>query len=263
LDAIFDTAFEQEVVQKLTSEGRFAVFREDDCWGYEINHPDTGQLTGQVPHSEMSNRPGNEDVARTAFGKCCTALISDASVARSLNIPLLQAAGHTWIPRASGSNGDELDDRDVALNIRLPFLTHVPVKEILKYREDNQASFEVFRSALRHAIKEQVERAGSESPRQVANAVVEEFIQPEIAKIELELTAAKKTLSRKINAHIAVGGAAVGIGAIDHISLLIGATVAAAAASIATIINKNADDKKPIETNPMYFLWKMQSRRHH
>lgn len=58
--------------------------------------------------------------------------------------------------------------------------------------------------------------------------MVEEFVQPEIAKIELELGAVKKTLSRKINAHIGVGGAAVGVGAIGNMHLLIGATVAAA-----------------------------------
>jgi hypothetical protein len=261
LAALFDNALEEEVVQRLSSEGHFKIFEEDDSWGYEIRHPDTGQLTGEVPHSEMSTRPSKEYVARIAFGKCCTALISDASAARSLEMPLLQASEHTWIPKISNSGDEKIDDRDVALNIRLPVLTKVPVKELLKFREDNWASFEVFRSALRYAINEQIERAGSDSPRAIAAAVVEEFVQPEIAKIELELGAVKKTLSRKINAHIGVGGAAVGVGAIGNMHLLIGATVAAAAVSVAQIINKNADSKQPIETKPYYFLWKMQSKR--
>jgi hypothetical protein len=263
LDAIFDTSLEEEVVRRLTSEGRVVIFEEGNSWGYEIKHPDIGQLTGTVPHSEMSRRPSREYVARMAFGKCCTALISDVSAAQSLGIPLLQAAEHTWIPRAPDSDDSKVDDRGVALNIRLPFLRQVPVKEVLKYREDNWASFEVFRSALRQAIRAQIEQAGSKSPRAIANAVVEEYIQPEIAKIELELATTKKTLSRKINAHIAIGGAAVSVGAVANMPLLIAATATAAAASIAQIINKNADSRQPIEAAPMYFLWKMQKRRRH
>jgi hypothetical protein len=261
LDILFDKEFEKAAVKKLAAEGKFKIFEEDGSWGYEITHPHTGQLTGKLPHSDLSKRPSEKRVARAAFGKSCNALISDASAAQSLRVPLMQSAEHTWILRAADLTDSSIDETSVALNIQLPVLANVPLKELLRYREDNSASFVLFRDALRGAMMEQIKRSGSDSPEAIASAVVRDYIDPQVAKIEQELTVAKKTLARKVNAHIAVGSAAVGVGYFGNMHLLIGATVAAAAASITTIINKNADNKEPIENKPYYFLWKMRSQR--
>jgi Family of unknown function (DUF6236) len=257
LDALFDRDFEEEVVRKLVAEARLNVFAREElgAWGYEVTHPDIGKLTGTAPHSDMSNRPTKSDIARMAFGKCCAGLISDVSASRTLGVPLLQAAETTWLMNAPSSE-DGIDEREVALYLTLPVLTHVPIKEILKFREDNWASFEQFRSALRTAIREQIDRRGAGDPKVIADRVTSEIIKPELARIEVELTGVKKTLSRKINAHIAVAGSTVTVGAVGHVPLLIAATAAAAAASIAQIINKNADNKQAIEADQYYFLWR-------
>lgn len=261
LELLFDEQFEREVVRKLKSEGHFNVsFRPDEGWYYQIRHPDTGLLSGVVAHSDKARRPNSEEVARDAYGRYCVGLISDVSASRALGLPLLQVAEARWTPEAA--KAETVDDHIVALNLKLPVLTHVPVKEVLKYREDNSASFELLRSALRQAIREQIARGDSGSPEEVANAVITEYVQPELAKIEVQLSGIKKTLARKINAHIVVGGAAVGVGVIDSIPLLIGATAAAAAVSVAQIINKQADNKQAIEDSPWYFLWKARANYH-
>ena len=90
----------------------------------------------------MTRRPGNEEIARDAFGAYCCGLIRDVSAAKSLRLPLVQAAENDWSP--NGAQNGVLDDRAVALNLRLPVLRNAPVKEVLRFRNDNQASFEVF-----------------------------------------------------------------------------------------------------------------------
>lgn len=155
-----------------------------------------------------------------------------------------------------------LNDRIVALNMRLPVLTNVPVKEILQYRNENRASFERFRRALREAVKEQIEQSGTDSPGAIADEVVATRIRPELADIEVQLAGIRKTLMRKMSANIALTGAAVSVGAMENVPLVIAATAAAAATSVYQIVNKNADNKEKAEQSDWYFLWKAQPRHH-
>jgi hypothetical protein len=67
---------------------------------------------------------------------------------------------------------------------------------------------------------------------------------------------------RKMSANIALTGAAVSVGAMENVPLVIAATAAAAATSVYQIVNKNADNKEKAEQSDWYFLWKAQ-RRHH
>jgi hypothetical protein len=246
--------------KKLSSESRFNIFRGDDCWQYEVSHPTFGQLTGSVDHTDLGHRPSNELVARAAFGKSCTGLISDVSASRALGLPLLEAAENSWEP--TSLNGDLPNDRIVALNIRLPVLTRVPIKEVLKYRDENLDSFELFRSALRDAIRHQIELCGSDSPEAIADAVVAEHVRPELAKMEVRLSGIRKTLARKVSQNVAVASAPVTVGAIESTPLMIAVsaiTGTALAASIAQIINKHADDKREAQESPWYFLWKART----
>lgn len=262
VDALFDKNLERTIVRKIASEGRFSVSPHDEEWHYEIRHPDIGVIDRVFSHSDMNRRPGNEEIARDAFGAYCCGLIRDVSAAKALRLPLVQAAENDWSPY--GTQNGVLDDRAVALNLRLPVLRNAPVKEILRFRDDNQASFEVFRAALRDAIrkqiKEQSESGDPISAEEVANSVVAEYLNPELAKIKVQLGGAKKTLARKFGDNITVAGAAVGVGLMEHIPVVFTFTAAAAAASVADIINKRRDDQQKIENHDLYFLWKAQTR---
>jgi hypothetical protein len=266
IDAIFDEELERAVAQKLTSEGEFIVSPHEEGWHYDIRHPDIGIITRVFSHSDMSRRPGNEEIARDAFGGYCCGLIRDVSASRALSLPLVQAAENDWSPQ--GPQRNKLDDRAVALNLRLPVLRNAPIKEILKFRDDNYASFEVFRAALRQAVREQIKQQNESgdpmSAEQIANAVIAEYLRPELAKIEVQLGGVKKTLQRKLNDNVAVAGATVGVGLIEHIPIVFTIVGAAVAASVADIINKRSDDKREIENSDLYFLWKARtrSRRH-
>jgi hypothetical protein len=216
-----------------------------------------GTLNGEIDHSDIEHRPSKEEAARSAFGDCCTGLISDVSASRTLGLPLLEAAENSWIP--SSLQGDTLNDRVVALNLRLPVLTNVPVKEVLRYRDEHSASFELFREALRDAIRKQIELSGSDSPQAIADAVVAERIQPRLAEIDVQLSGIRKTLARKVGANVTVGGAAVSVGLIENLPLIVGVTASAVAASVWQIINKRSDDRQKAEESGWYFLWKART----
>ena len=63
------------------------------------------QLTGGIDHSDPRHRPTNEEVAQSAFGSCCTALISDVSASRALGLPLMDAAENSWGTECSAQHG--------------------------------------------------------------------------------------------------------------------------------------------------------------
>jgi hypothetical protein len=257
LDVLFDEVFEREVVQRLTSEGVIRIYPGDGSWRYEIRHSSIGTLIGGMDHSDIEHQPSKAEAARSAFGQYSTGLISDVSASRALGLPLLEVAENSWMPRSL--HGDTLNESAVALNLRLPVLTNVPVKEVLRYRDDYSASFELFRAALRDAIREQIKRSGSDSPEAIADAVVAECVRPKLAEIEVQLSGVRKTLARKISANIAVAGAAVSVGVIESVPLVVGVTATAVAASIAQIIGKRADDKQKAEESGWYFLWKART----
>jgi hypothetical protein len=261
LDVLYDEEFERTVIQDLVSKGTFRPQLRGEDWHFDIRHPTFGQVVGTVDHSDPRHPPTNQEMALSAFGRFCAALISDVSASRALGLPLLDAAENSWVPNVSRSN--ELNDRVVALNMRLPVLANAPVKEVMHYREENQASFEKFRRALREAIKEQIERTGTDSPEAIAQEVVATRIQPELADIELQLSGIRKTLARKIGANITLTGAAVSVGALERIPLVIAATAAAAATSLYQILNSNVESRQRAEESDWYFLWKAQHKHRH
>lgn len=263
IDSIFDKSIERDFVQNITSEGRFLISPHDEGWHYEVRHPGISTITSVYPHSDMHRRPTNEEVAEDVFGAYCCGLIRDVSASRSLGLPLVQAAENGW--GLGGAQSDKLDERSVALKLRLPVFRNAPIKEILEFRNDNRASFEVFRAALRQAIREQIKRlneSGDTDPitaQQVANAVKAEYLDPELARIEVQLGGAWKGFARKFRDNATVVGAVVTVGHIEHIPV-VAITAAAAAASVADIINKRVDDKQEISNSDLQFLWKARTK---
>lgn len=252
LDVLFNDAFADRVAQELASVARFEITRHEDHWRYEIHHPRLERIIGTYAHSDPAVKPSIEEVARDAFGIYCSGLISDVAASRDLGVPLLQVADGVLI---SEPPGQTVPDSIVALNLRLPVLANVPAREILRLKHDNWPEFERFRSALRVAIREQIVRADTKSPQEIADAVVEEYIKPELADIERHLAATRKGLAKKIGANVALGGATVTAGALDAIPLVVATGVAALATSLAQV-HKYIEERSEIEMSDLYFLWK-------
>lgn len=259
LDAILDKNFEREIVRKLTSEGRLELTLRDDHWHYEIEHPDTGTLSGSYAHSKRDHKPTFKQVARDAYGSSCAGLISDVSASKKLGMPIFQAAENRWLLTALEDSPPE--ETTVALSLHLPVFRNVPIKEVLKFRDQNWAAFERFRSALQAAVKEQIQRSGSESPQKIADEVVAEYIRPELAEIDQQLTGTKRALARKIGANIAVSTAIVSVGTIEKIPFLMAGTFVGAytVAAVPPIISETINARSAAENLPLYFLWKAKT----
>jgi hypothetical protein len=258
LDLLFDERVEDSVVQELLSRARFEISRREDHWHYTISHPELEPIIGTYSHSEPDVRPSREECAKDAFGMYCAGLISDVAAVRDLRAPLLQVAEGKQPFRRP----EPVDDSLVALNLRLPVLTNVPAKEILRLKRDNWPEFVLFRDALRKAIKEQMSGAGNGSPEEIARAVVDEYVTPELETIGVELGTSQRALAKKIGANVAVGIAPVSTGLINHSPLVIAAAaIPAAYAAIKNVmpeVNKYFDGRAETEKSPLYFLWKAQ-----
>ena len=84
---------------------------------------------------------------------------------------------------------------------------------------------------------------------------MEQYVAPELAKIESKLKVDRKALAKKVGANVAVAGAAVSVGALASVPLVIASGVAAIIPSFGPI-NKYFDDRSSIELSDYYFLWR-------
>ena len=96
---------------------------------------------------------------------------------------------------------------------------------------------------------------GTKLPQEVANAVVQEYINPELADIERRLGIARKKLTTKVGAGVALGGSTVTAGAIASIPLVLATGVAAMATSLPQVY-KYFEDRNEVQLSDLYFLWK-------
>ncbi len=260
IDLVFDESAENAVVQEILSRARFEITRRGDHWHYEIFHPELEPIIGSYSHSDPGIKPSKEECARDAYGWYCSGLVSDLAAARDLRAPLLQVAeGQQPFDRL-----EPVEDSLVALNLRLPVLTNVSAKEILRLKRDNWPEFELFRAALRKAIREQIDRTGNGPPEEIARAVVEEYVIPELATIGVKLGTSQKALARKVGANVTLGVAPVSTGLVNHSPLVIAAAAIPAAYAAIKIsmpeVNKYFDDRAEVETADLFFLWKARVR---
>ena len=256
LDLLFDTGVENSVVQELLSRARFEITRRGDHWHYEISHPELEPIIGTYSHSDPDVRPSKEECAKDAFGRYCSALISDVAAARELRAPLLQVAeGKQPFQRL-----DPVDESLVALSLRLPVLMNVSAKEILRLKHDNWPEVTLFRDALRKAIREQIDRMGNGSPDEIARAVIDEYVTPELATIGVKLGASQRALRRKVGANVTLSLAPVSTSLINHSPLVVAAAaipaLCVAVKGTMPEFGKYFDDRADVETSSLYFLWK-------
>jgi hypothetical protein len=265
LSLSIDSEIEEEIVDRLTKESTVQIERREYGWHYSLRHPTLEEVLGAAAHHDSSHPPTREEVAREVFGRYCNALLSDVSTSRSYGLPLLQSAEAPWV-NSQPSKSAKAEDL-VALSIRLPMLGGIPAAELLKIRSHNWPSYVLLRDALRNAIQEQQARAGSQSPEEVAKAVVEENIEPELARMENHLKVVKRSLGKKVGAAAFVTGTASSVGPVSGVPLIVAAGIAAVGAATipATIpeVFKYFDERDKVRESSWHLLWKLRVRSRH
>lgn len=255
LEHLIDAA--NPLIEELTKGGRYEI---NECCDshlhYTFMHPMLEHYQRGAVELGLSGESLAYAIAKDVFTLYSSHIVADIGTSRIVRAPLAAVVGlhcetlHR-VPAA--------DENSVALELGLPFLDGIPVKELLKIRDDEHLSFEKFRTALRSAIKEKVASASGNGSVNIADEIADDLILPSLNEIALKLHKAQGLLTRKSALSVAVGAAATMIGAIAGIPLLLPAGIASALLPSAHYM-KYLEEKRDIELSDMYFLWKLQGK---
>jgi hypothetical protein len=258
LTALTNESVDSEAVDAILQGADISLTKSPRSeWGFTYRHPSLGEdIIGVIVQKK---RPRFSDIAQELYRRTRLGLIGDIALARQMNLPLALTVGPLPVRLDQTVSSRQVDESLVALELALPVISGVSADDLLRFREDHWPHFERFRSTLRAAIREQIERVGSTSPNAIAHAVRTEFIEPELADIARRLRVANRSLSTKSGAAFAVGTVVTSVGLIIAAPIVVTAGVAASIAGVQSIL-KYVDDKGSLETSDLYFLWRASRR---
>lgn len=250
---LFDASISKNMVDGVLKSAEVRVVERENRWHMPITDPMTGNsYNGSIPQKIGVKKPTKRQAVEHMLKDQASALVSDFAISRRFHLPLAQEGIFRWGPEAQlASPTPQL----VALELDLPYVNGLSTADLLKLRQDEHAAFENFQSAVTKAMQEQISRHDSDDPRQIARAVVNEYVQPELALIERRFNSARGTMSAKSGVTIAVGSLATAVGFASAVPL-IATTGVAAAATVLTHINAYIDKKNEIKLSDLYFLWR-------
>jgi hypothetical protein len=150
-----------------------------------------------------------------------------------------------------------LDEASVAFQMDLPILQGVDPEVLLKIRQDEGDHFDAFRNSLRMAIKERLRESDATDPKEIAEEIRHDLIDPALNSIERRLNAARSALLRKGAVSVGVGALATTCGLLTANPLLIGSGFATAMTTVAHV-NKYIEEDRDVSLSDMYFLWRAQ-----
>jgi hypothetical protein len=180
-------------------------------------------------------------------------------MAKALGVPL--ASGVDLHDEVLGRTRATTID-DVALTLELPVLEHLSAADLLRFREAEGLHFERFRHALQQAINERLKEDPTTDAGSVAQAVIDDVINPELNSIAVKLEAADKALLGKAALHAGLGIATTTVGLLTAMPLIVGAGVSFLAGT-AVHAGKRLDDQSQAVLSDMYFLWHAERMSKH
>jgi hypothetical protein len=227
-----------------------------DHWHFIFRHPmlehDTQLAIWQ------KKKPTKKQMARVVYDDYASLLTSDVVNARLMELPMgVNAELHASM---LGKGRHESLIGEAAMELYLPVLEGLPVRDIIRLRKDEYEHFTKFQVAIRAAIKAQLKDT-EDDPVRAAAEVQREIIDPALSDIDLRLRTAESSLAQKISLSIGVGGALTVIGALDSIPLVIGSGLTAAVGA-ATALHTYFDKRKDVQLSDMYFLWLLEKANH-
>jgi hypothetical protein len=258
LPHLLDQQFRAEIAKKLKQESQFSITPGiNGGWHYSLVHPDYSE-----PFSGFYNppkkkkgikKPTKAQVADIVVRRSSAALIYDVAASKWLSLPLAEEFSHLHSSPISMESDREAS---IALHLPLPVMNGMSSRDIIKMRADMRPHFDRFQHALTVAIREQVERDPERADPDIAKAVSAEFIRPAFAEIERGLVEAKRSLSVKTAASLAVGTTVASVGLLTSVPLVVGTGLAAAVGISLSGFHKHVDEAKEVKTSDVYFLWK-------
>jgi hypothetical protein len=254
----FNEVDHEKVARKIIRKANFNVVSIENNWWVSV---DGAQL--QQPfqvYFEGPKRPTKRLITEHLIKLYSFSLVTDVVTSRYLGLPLAETVQGDWL--AKKSRAGKVSEPDVALQLNLPVLDGMPLKDFLKLREDERLNFEAFRLALRSAIRSEISSDISGPSSQIARSVVQDTVVPSLVNIERRMRTGRRALLKKTVLNVSVGSATVTVGALTSIPLIIATGVAAIAATLA-FAGKAVDDGSAVELSDYYFLWQAQKAAKH
>ncbi|MFC0545007.1 hypothetical protein [Kutzneria chonburiensis] len=247
-----------DVIAKIIETSKFSTVRNRaGNWTAKITGP---MVTDHVLVSEYGRtRPTRAYMAREVFDSITVPAVQDYITAKHYTLPIVDMSEFAWMKTIRGERSSSAES--VALEVELPGINGIGLREFLQMQQEDEASYLKFQTAVRTAVREAIKRHESRSPNEIARAVVEEYVKPEIADIEQKMRSATRSLSKKVGISAVVGTTATSIGLMGAMPLVVTAGVGVVAASL-TQVYKYFDDKATVESSDMYFLWKAGRVKH-
>jgi hypothetical protein len=246
----------REWTQRLAEGGVVEDLREhDDHWHFRFNHPVLEHTAWGVARSSTHDATPTElEVAEAVFAMYTAHLTSDVLTARDLGIPL--GAGVRLHEDVLQAHTSKIAPEKVAFDLRLPVFEELPIRDIVKLREDEWEYFERFRHALTVAIQERIDE--SDSSTDAADRVYLDVIEPSLMDLDRRLRSAERAFAGKVGASLAVGSLTTIVSLLIGAPLEIGLGLAGTASLRAG--DKYIEDRRQIELSDMYFLWRLERR---
>lgn len=248
LTPLLDKRFRRSVIDAIVRQGKLEPLPRN--MGYVFTHPGS-DLTAFI---ETANALTLRDVAKQTFQNDVIALLGDISLATSLRMPLVQVAD--TYRRIRLEPRDEASVASVALDMQLPVVKRMPVRDLLRLREDHWPELHLFRNALRVAIREEMTKNPTGRDSEIAAAVVRDRVEPELAKIGQKLQVAKRTFERKTALSVLVSTVAASVSLLAGAPLVVGGGVAVVAGTVARHGMAYIDSEAAVEMGDFHFLWR-------
>jgi len=266
LDAALDIA--ESLVPTLLQEGEIRLLSQrKGISEYAFRHPNFEVIPRvDIKIGGISRNPSaavRRKIVTEVLFKYFRHLEIDINAAVSLGVPL----GCTnWLhSRILSSCSESFSPANAAFELDLPVLDGIPVQTLMKLRRDEEHSFQRFRTALRRAMKEQINNSSGSTAKQISEQVRLDLIEPELQNIRSRLKAAQNALTRKSAVGVFLGGLVTTCGVLAGIPvpISIAAGVGTVASTEGSAAAKYIDDRQTVALSDMYFLWKASEHAPH
>jgi hypothetical protein len=264
LQRVLQTA--KKMVPSLAKEAEIEIHTEADGSHYfSFVHPLFEHTVWDTLHIRKIRGKSQDEINRTVATNvvaCYMAhLTSDVSAAKKFKSPLGSTIRfHTKVLHPF----DGLTTSNVAFKMELPVLQGISAGTLIKIRQDEHEYFKRFQDALRLAINERVKSAQSIDAAEVANEIRQDTIEPALRRIRDRLMASEKVLTKKtaVGVFLTILTTTCGILAGVPPALTVTGGLAPMITMTGQAASKYLEEKRDIELEDMYFLWKAIEHQH-
>jgi len=255
-------------LKKILNEYIYEISNVDDIFGHKIYHF-TGFITNNL-YSIIKDNPGQEyelSEEQITESKLINNILKDEITrlrfqtleSRNLNAKYITSKDFDsyLYELSSNSKTNIIDVQEEVPVYDLPIISGIDIKDILKIRNSEYDSFKNYQIALNKAAKERIKA----NTKIEMKEIYEDIIYPEFIGLDSKLHKYRSNRFKKIIGKLLFVGGVVTLGLktglITNDSTSVLTSIAGASTTANFLSGKN--NKKDIEDNDFYFLWKLKN----